>query len=643
MTTIEGALPQMPVRPERNGPVTAARQRRAALVYAAFCLVGLLPVLGGGSAAWQAFGLGLWLPGAGFVAVGGFAVLLFPLSVVLFGLSLIAWFWAGAVVAPLLVWGGAAALAGAMAGDTIWSGAPYLVPLLAIAALAYFRRRGARKRVARREKYQARAAYVPASLVEVEKLAPARPVPGSRELGVEDLEAVRYALDRGLQPSDRWDGFDIVEQFQPAALRYQINHLGFALGLVQCHHAPSFTGYLRQAQRNLIERYLHKRVWSYWIYESCWGHLNFRDFDPVARDNIMLTGWFGLQVGQYTVSSGDRRYAEPGSLTFRLSPRTAYVHNAHTLAESIAKGFEESPFCLFPCEPNWIYPICNHYGMAALAAHDRAFDTSYVPEHLPRWLDMLDREFTDESGSIIGLRSKHTGFEVPFPVTEVGYAWFANCFMPERARRLWAIGRQEMRPALVEDGEGLMRISLPGSGLDPGNYRRGHTYAHASILAAAHEFGDDDLADAALRALDRDCGLATDGGVRRYARGSNLANTLALEGRLARTGDFRASVVEGPPASVFSGPVLSEARYPDVLVAKAFSRGDDLDLVLYPGAAAGRHTIQIERLRSNGRYAVDGAQEKELSADAQGRASLEVELTGRTALHIVPRLRPLPS
>ena len=39
----------------------------------------------------------------------------------------------------------------------------------------------------------------------------------------------------------------------------------------------------------------------------------------------------------------------------------------------------------------------------------------------------------DESGSLIGLRSKHTGLAVPFPASEVGYTWFANCFAPGRA------------------------------------------------------------------------------------------------------------------------------------------------------------------------------------------------------------------
>lgn len=634
----EATLPQASVlRPGRKGPLTSARQRRTAAIYAGACALGLLPVLAGASPGWQAAGLGLWLPGGGFLAVGGFALLLFPLTLLLFGASLIAWFWAGAVVAPLLVWGGAAALAASLASGPVWPGAPLAVPLLTLGALVFFRRRGARRRAAQRETFARRVAFLPASLAEVESRTALRPAAPSRELAGDDLEAVRYALDRALQPADHWNGFDVIDQFQPAALRYQINHLGFALGLYQCHYAPSFAGYLGQAQRNLIERYLQRKVWGYWVYESCWGHLNFLDFDPVARDNIMLTGWFGMQVGQYMLASDDRRYAEPGSLTFRLNERTAYVHDFHSIVGSVAKGFAENEFCLFPCEPNWIYPICNHYGMTALASHDALFGTKWVEEHLPRWLDKLDSEFTDESGSIIGLRSKHTGLEAPFPASEAGFAWFANCFAPERAKRLWAVGRHELRAALDERAQGGPRLRLPGTGLDPGNYRRGHIFDFATILLAAHEFGDDEIADAALRALDADGGLASDGDVRRYGRGSNLANALAVQGHIARTGDFRASMVEGPPPSVGAGPRLADARYPDVLVAKAFSGGEDLDLVLYPGSAPGRYALGVERLRPNGRYAVEGAETSELEADVEGRARLEVGLEGRTPLRIAPR------
>ena len=321
MTTVDAFLSATarPPGSTRKGPVTAARQRRTAIVYALACLVGALPLALGSPASLQAAGIGLWLPGAGFLAVGGWGPLLFPLTLAVFVASLVAWFWAGMVTAPLLVWLGSAALAGAIAPERIWAGGPWVAAACVAAVCAPFYRRAARQKREGFAKAVARQAFVPASLAEVQVQAAATPDAGAREMGTEELAALRYLLDRALQPIDAWGGFDIVDQFQPAALRYQLNHMGFALGLSQSAYTPNFHGYLGEAQRNLIQKYLLRKVWGYWVYESCWGNLNFTNWDPAARDNIMLTGWFGMHVGQYMLASGDRRYLAPGSLTFRLN------------------------------------------------------------------------------------------------------------------------------------------------------------------------------------------------------------------------------------------------------------------------------------------------------------------------------------
>lgn len=62
-------------------------------------------------------------------------------------------------------------------------------------------------------------------------------------------------------------------------------------------------------------------------------------------------------------------------------------------------------------------------------------------------------------------------------------------------------------------------------------------------------------------------------------------------------GGWRRTVAQGPESSVLHGPILAEVAYPQVLVARAFSRGDDLHLVLYPGAGEGLQSIGIERLK----------------------------------------------
>ena len=169
--------------------------------------------------------------------------------------------------------------------------------------------------------------------------------------------------------------------------------------------------------------------------------------------------------------------------------------------------------------------------------------------------------------------------------------------------------------------------------IDPGNYRPGSLFAYVAILVSAREFGDDELAEAALRSMDQDCGFSRNG-VACYTKGSNLANVWGVEGRLMQTGDFRKSFVVGPRQSVFTGPILTGARYPDVLVARAFGDEEGLDLILYPGAASGPQKIVIERLKPGATYELRGARETTFRADDRGVASLDVDLRGRTPLHV---------
>ena len=129
-----------------KGPLTRARQRRAMFVYGLLCAVGLAPIWLELAPAWQVAGLGLWMPGGGFIALGGWLSLLVLPTLVLFGLSLIAWFGAGAVTFPVLVWGLSAALAAGLAEGPIFPLAVLLVPLLVVGTLLYGYRRASNKK-----------------------------------------------------------------------------------------------------------------------------------------------------------------------------------------------------------------------------------------------------------------------------------------------------------------------------------------------------------------------------------------------------------------------------------------------------------------------------------------------------------------
>ena len=137
MAVVPREIAQSFIRRESGeGPVTTARLRRTALIYSAMVVMGFLPTVLGFSPAARAAGLGLWIPGGGFIAVGGFALLLFPVVIALFAISVFAWFGAGMVIAPIIVWLGSALLAGSMAGDSVWSPAPIVLAAM-IAAIGF--------------------------------------------------------------------------------------------------------------------------------------------------------------------------------------------------------------------------------------------------------------------------------------------------------------------------------------------------------------------------------------------------------------------------------------------------------------------------------------------------------------------------
>src|SRR5260370_37599523 len=165
--------------------------------------------------------------------------------------------------------------------------------------------------------------------------------------------------------------------------------------------------------------------------------------------------------------------------------------------------------------------------MTSLKIYDRVFGTKYVPSVLDRWLKNLDTEFTDYSGSVIGLRSSLTGIRFPFPAGDAGFAGFENCFAPDRAQRMWATARQDLKYIIKADQTGAQRLSLPGKGFDFGNYKSGYTGAFAMLMDTAREFSDSEIDEAALIALYQDCVSADDGRVILNSIGSILSHTIS--------------------------------------------------------------------------------------------------------------------
>ena len=119
---------------------------------------------------------------------------------------------------------------------------------------------------------------------------------------------------------------------------------------------------------------------------------------------------------------------------------------------------------------------------------------------------------------------------------------------------------------------------------------------------------------------------------------SGFTNIGIATGLFSGPEDFRNTVNTGPPEHTFDGPLLAEAPYPEVIVAKAWSHdGSDLDLVLYPGqdGSTPRVKLNLERLKKGGRYSISqGDSMQHFMADGQGSAVVEVLVRDRTPVMI---------
>lgn len=615
-----------------NGPLTASRLLRSRLIHGAMCIAGAGTWLLDASPAWQAFGWGLWLPGMGFVSVGGWALLLVPVTLILFGVAFIAWFGSGMIIAPIAIWLGAALVAGLLAGQAAMQYAPYAVPVITVAFLSWSALHRARRLSAALERRARRLAALPATVQHMRLTAVPAPPVSDNELSPLELSMVRYALDRALQPIGQLQGFDRIDQFQTSALRYQLNQVGWLLAIAQRHHFPNFHGYANEAQRRLIDQYREKAIWGYWTLEQLWGNLSL-DTDPAKKDNIMLTGYVSINALLYALNTGDERYGAPGSMSFRDGGRDAYSHDIHSIIQSMLDNFEgryRQPFCLYPCEPNWIYPACNFRGLTGIRLYDTVYGTDHFDRLRDRFRISLEQEFVRPDGGIVPLRSKLTGHELPFPAPDAVNVKMLSPLYPDLAETYWAIVRAE--DVYTEGGE--TRIRVPEKALDFGNYKSGNLFVYDGYLGAATEMGDRAVVEAGRAAVLASGKLIQAGGVTSF-QASNMANVSLMESWLNVTGGWRDAILRRPSDAVLKGPVLDDANYPETLVALAVSSGDDLRLVLHPGGEDGMRRIGLARLRPGAAYRVAETGHI-LTADDDGRATIGVALYGRTSLHIIP-------
>ncbi|KAH7137448.1 hypothetical protein B0J13DRAFT_677452 [Dactylonectria estremocensis] len=248
----------------------------------------------------------------------------------------------------------------------------------------------------------------------------------------------------------------------------------------------------------------------------------------------------------------------------------------------------DNPYCLCPCEPNYMYSLCNLTGMAGLVMSDRILGRDFGSKICNRFERSLGGEFTDCDGRILLIHSKFPDLTLPGlcgTLIDCINAMLLTAYLPRLAHGNWAIIRNEF---LKYDDNGQLEVKeLKGtSKIDPNNYRAGESPLRAFIPATAA-----------------------------YATWPTRLFTVS-DGAL-------------------QSPLLEDAKFPDVLVAKAYSiGGEQLDLVLYNGKEPGVFRLGFDRLTPNKEYKLSTGQSA--VASEAGKAYVEVNISGRTQIVLQP-------
>lgn len=600
------------------------RRSRFVALHALVASAGTVAAFVADSASVAAFGLGLAFPGAGFLvadlagidtilAAGCYALA----ALALFSCSVLLWLGTGNVIAPPLTWLGTAIWAALLTDESSRSLSPLhtLLPFaavtisLSLALLQQPRRRSAKP-----------VAHIPSTRSD--------PPQEARALSPRLVELTRLVLDRCLQSRDAFEGFDHRDQFQTAALRYQLNFMSYALSLMQSECLPAFDGYLLEAQQALAAKMQAYEIWSYWRMESLWGNLSLES-DPVSRDNIMFSGFLATQLALAWNASGSRDVTD-GGLSFLMPSGRSFDYGFLELLDAISAGYDRSAFVLQACEPNWIYPLCNLITATGLKASDRAFASSRWARLAPRFYAALDRDFTRPDGAFVPFRSAVTGFAPPMiggAVMQTLPCLFLNALSPERASRHWGLVRDKI------ENRGPRRAFWP---VDTGNYSFTRAGGYAASAAAAAELGDVEMSEMLLDILEREHPAMRDRGSMHRPGVSLWTHALELMARVGRH-DALARLVSQPARP--QGTVrLAEVSYDTASVASAYAECDGIRLVLQPHGAGHLVSMRFTGFAPEQNCVLrrpDGTSRNFVS-DTGGQVSIEMRIDRRTSLSLTP-------
>ncbi len=641
-TTRDAGHLLLATNPAQFGPITRRLLIRTGVMLLGIFAIGAALVFGSDDPAWRAAGTSLIFPGGGFLYLS--MPLLFLATIVAMGFAVLLWWGLSAFFLVPLVWFGSVLTSALLAdGPRLWlepgTTWDWAVPVLLASTVALLSAAMIRSVALHREK----VAAIPEMNDYLQSTEEPKPAATTLEPNDMDRELLGWMYELALQPPDQFEGFDWGEQFHGGTcLRYQLAFLGESLAAYAANALPNHQQVIEPALAALIERMTDQRVWKYWQLENflATGSL---DPDPIANDNVMLTGFYQSQISLYEAATGSHRFDEPGSLKFVWKDGRVFAYDHGSISRAIVDNLKRSNLGLYSCEPTWVFTICNTQAAQGLVGYDRIHGTDYWSQVSERFRRGLTEEMMTADGAFRHIRTNVFGFS--FNDGDGSGEYFTSGshgfedIAPDLARRGRIFGLRGVRERMAAleskiDADGCLDLALTPK-------RERATYIESSlgewtgIIGAARSVGNERVAEAASRSMERDCGTGARFPDRPLQAGVQTI-AVSLWPRWGRPLSLGQLNLRGyvPP----QGPILERVPWPDVIVTKARSNdGAGLDLVVEPYRSSDGQPcgLTFRALVPGTDYRLSGSGvDHTLRADVNGRATTTLPITARLDLRL---------
>ena len=456
-----------------------------------------------------------------------------------------------------------------------------------------------------------------------------------------DAELLRWCYAFADQPDDGLAGLDWGEQFHGGTqLRYQLNSIAWAMSLYAANYLPNAPERMTEALAKVVHKHTDLRVWGYWRTLNLLGNFD-PNPDPIRRDNIMFSAFFGDVINSFEAATGDLRFDEPASLTFVWKDGRTFEYDHHSHHRRGAQELRAQPARVLPVRAGLVVHRLQRDGRAGaprprhdprlgrlgrrrrpLGAHARRASTSRPTART--------RTSARTTSASRGTRARcPAGTTSPTAPT----ASPTSCPRTRGGRKALdlrgAAPKMAMLSSMVVDG--TLALEMPA---EP---ERHHTASSAvlpwiKVIGGARLVGDERLIDAAIDASARQCATGRAVAASDRWRSADRASvpTCCCVGRP------RSTSPRWPSAAGSSRSARWWRPRPEVLITLA--RSDD-GVSHAAGAGTGRTrsaacdaTLHFTRLSPGAHRLVGGDVDATFDADADGTATVTISLDGPVSL-----------